>query len=95
MDKKPKKEEKKILEKKSKMDITFLKDMFTNLKEIGRGTYGIVLSGVSKENGEKYAIKLCKSKTENPKYEGHFDIPYTSLREVVVLKRLTHPNIIR
>jgi hypothetical protein len=58
-------------------------------KKIGEGTFGDVSLAVSKINGSKVALK--KIIYHNVR-EG---MPITALREIRILKRLKHPNIIR
>lgn len=78
------------------MELDFLAKSFTDVTKIGEGTYGVVIKAKSIDNGKYYAIKLCRPKSsKDNELGGHFDIPYTSLREVIVLKQLFHPNIIR
>ena len=67
-------------------------DMLDKIKILGEGSYGAVYLARSKESGKMFAIKLLKSRNEVFKY---CDIPYTSLREVSILKDLEHPNVVR
>jgi serine/threonine protein kinase len=56
---------------------------------LGQGTYGIVKKVKHKITGEIYALKELKDLSET---EG---LPSTSLREIALLKKLNHPNIIK
>jgi cyclin-dependent kinase 12/13 len=69
-----------------------------NNKPVGDGSYGTVFKAYykgSKEYGEKYGIPeivaLKKIKTTNEK-EG---FPITALREIMIMKRLRHKNILQ
>lgn len=70
-------------------------EMFESLEVLGEGTYGKVHKARSRKSGDHnlYAIKILK--TENQQPGEQFDVPYTSLREVSILKSLDHPNIAR
>ncbi|XP_078163245.1 cyclin-dependent kinase C-1-like isoform X2 [Carex rostrata] len=64
-------------------------DCFEKLEQIGEGTYGQVYMAKDKETGEIVALKKIITITER---EG-FDI--TSIREINILQRLDHQNVIR
>ncbi|KAK7100797.1 serine/threonine-protein kinase ICK-like isoform X3 [Littorina saxatilis] len=57
-------------------------------KQLGDGTYGSVLLGVTHETGEKVAIKKMKKK-----YYSWDEC--LNLREVKSLRKLNHPNIVK
>jgi serine/threonine-protein kinase BUR1 len=59
------------------------------LKKIGEGTFGEVSLGKHKRTGRKVALKRILIHQER---EG---VPMTALREIRILKRLKHPNIIK
>ena len=59
--------------------------------KIGEGTYGTVIVVVDKQTGYKYALKKVKL---SKKAHGN-GIPISSLREICILKKLDHPNIIK
>ena len=68
------------------------KEIFEKIEKIGSGTYGVVFKGYKKNpNGQKeiVAIKKMKIDLEN---EG---IPSTALREITILRKLHHPNIVK
>lgn len=58
-------------------------------KEIGRGGFSVVVEGISKKTGEKFAIK-CIKKTM---VEGD-DIKLLR-REIKIMKKVNHPNILK
>ena len=64
------------------------KSIFQKIVNIGSGTYGVVFKGINKANNEIIAIKKMKIDQEN---EG---ISSTTLREITILRELTHPNIV-
>lgn len=57
------------------------------LEKLGKGTYGSVYKAM--RNGDPVAIKRMKLDVES---EG---IPSTALREIAILKKMNHPNIVR
>ncbi|KAI6191750.1 Serine threonine protein kinase-related domain containing protein [Aphelenchoides bicaudatus] len=61
---------------------------FTDLKQIGEGTYGVVYRAKDKKNSITYALKRIKL---NQDQEG---IPSTCIREISILKDLNHTNIV-
>jgi len=68
------------------------KEIFEKIEKIGSGTYGVVYKGYKKnKDGTKQivAIKKMKIDLEN---EG---IPSTALREITILRELSHPNIVK
>jgi len=61
---------------------------YQKIEKIGEGTYGVVYKAVYKPENESVALKKIR-------LEGEEDgIPSTSLREISVLRELTHPNIV-
>ncbi|XP_021752771.1 cyclin-dependent kinase C-1-like [Chenopodium quinoa] len=64
-------------------------DRFQKLEQIGEGTYGQVYMGKEVMTGEIVALKRIK--TENEK-EG---FPISAIREIKVLTRLHHENIVK
>jgi len=59
------------------------------LEKLGEGTYGIVQKAKHKSTGQIVAIKRVKTDTSDD--EG---IPATTIREVSLLRALSHPHII-
>lgn len=55
---------------------------------IGAGTYGVVFKAKNKKTGKYYALKKVKMEHETDGF------PITSLREIKLLQRIKHPNII-
>lgn len=63
-------------------------DKYEKLEVIGEGAYGVVFKSRNKQTGEIVALK--KLRIENC-YDG---IPTTTIREISLLKELSHPNIV-
>jgi serine/threonine protein kinase len=57
-------------------------------KAIGEGTYGIVYKALDKNTGEIVALKKIRLEAED---EG---IPSTAIREISLLKELSHPAVV-
>mmetsp|Transcript_33156 Transcript_33156/g.98697 ORF Transcript_33156/g.98697 Transcript_33156/m.98697 type:complete len:438 (+) Transcript_33156:148-1461(+) len=62
---------------------------FEKGEKIGEGTYGLVYHARSKESGGRFALKQFKSQREG---EG---VSPTAIREIMLLRELTHENIVR
>jgi serine/threonine protein kinase len=62
---------------------------YTKLEKIGEGTYGVVFKAKHNYTGETVALKKIKLESDE---EG---IPSTAIKEISLLKGLTHPNIVR
>jgi len=77
------------MEKNSKKPITFLSNSYTGLEKLGKGTYGSVYKAQKKNTNELIAIKKIKLDVDS---EG---IPSTALREISILKKMVHPNVVR
>ena len=60
------------------------------VERLGKGTYGTVYKANAKEGGKEtyYAIKKIKNEMDD---EG---IPSTALREIAILKKMKHPNVV-
>ncbi|XP_060677137.1 cyclin-dependent kinase 2 isoform X1 [Hemiscyllium ocellatum] len=63
-------------------------DSFQKVEKIGEGTYGVVYKAKNKDTGEVVALKKIRLDTET---EG---VPSTAIREISLLKELSHPNIV-
>jgi len=74
--------------KKQKLSQSNFSD-YEILEKLGEGTYGIVQKAKHKSTGQIVAIKRVKTDTSED--EG---IPATTIREVSLLKYLSHPHII-
>lgn len=62
---------------------------YQKIEKIGEGTYGVVYKAIYKPDNANVALKKIR-------LEGEEDgIPSTSLREISVLRELTHPNIVK
>jgi serine/threonine protein kinase len=77
------------MEKNSPKSMTFLSNSYTGLEKLGKGTYGSVYKAQKKNSNEIIAIKKIKLDVDS---EG---IPSTALREISILKKMVHPNIVR
>ncbi|XP_058056878.1 cyclin-dependent kinase 1 [Anopheles bellator] len=62
---------------------------YQKLEKIGEGTYGVVYKARNKLTGELVALKKIRLETED---EG---IPSTAIREISLLKELSHPNVVQ
>ncbi|KAI2511992.1 protein kinase [Fragilaria crotonensis] len=63
-------------------------DIYKKQKQVGQGTYGSVFVGAHKKTGEIVALKRINTEQE----ENGF--PITAIREVKILKALSHENIV-
>ena len=81
--KKEKKQKKPLSEK-----VFALGKAYIATARLGKGTYGTVYKVVKKDTNEIFAIKKIKMDVDT---EG---IPSTALREIAILKKMRHPNII-
>jgi len=63
-------------------------DNFVKIEKIGEGTYGVVYKAMDKSTGKMVALKKIRLETES---EG---VPSTAIREISLLKELTHPNVV-
>lgn len=66
-----------------------LEDGYTKLRQIGEGTYGQVYLARDERDGSLVALKRVRMDNEK---EG---FPITAIREIKLLKRLSHENVIR
>ena len=82
--------ENKNKKKKSVKDKTFITGkQYVGLDRLGKGTYGSVYKVQRKDTNDILAIKKIKLDVDT---EG---IPSTALREIAILKKINHPNIVR
>eukprot|EP01088_Endostelium_zonatum_P001391 TRINITY_DN11707_c0_g1_i1.p1 TRINITY_DN11707_c0_g1~~TRINITY_DN11707_c0_g1_i1.p1 ORF type:complete len:344 (-),score=82.69 TRINITY_DN11707_c0_g1_i1:81-1112(-) len=65
-------------------------EKFVKEKKVGEGTYAMVYKAKNKENGKVYALKEIRMEST-----GEEGVPFTVIREISLLKRLKHPNIVR
>lgn len=77
------------MDKNISKSITFLSNSYTGLEKLGKGTYGSVYKAQKKNSTEIIAIKKIKLDVDS---EG---IPSTALREISILKKMVHPNVVR
>ena len=64
-------------------------EKYQKLEKIGEGTYGVVYKSKNRVTEEIVALKRIRLEAED---EG---IPSTAIREISLLKELSHPNIVR
>lgn len=70
-------------------------------KTLGRGATGRVLLGVHQTTGQKAAVKVVSKLDLNEEYEQPQEaereggLPYGIEREIIIMKLLTHPNVLR
>jgi len=63
-------------------------ERYEKLEKIGEGTYGVVYKAKDKETGDIVALKKVRMGNED---EG---VPSTALREIALLKEISHPNTV-
>lgn len=63
-------------------------DSYRKIEKIGEGTYGVVYKALNQSTGETVALKKIRLESED---EG---VPSTAIREISLLKELTHPNVV-
>jgi len=66
-----------------------IEDNYKLGKELGRGAFSVVREGTRKANGKKYAIKCISKKLIDKKELSLLE------REIDIMKKLQHPNIIQ
>ncbi|XP_065053397.1 cyclin-dependent kinase 2-like [Rhopilema esculentum] len=64
-------------------------DGFERVEKIGEGTYGIVYKARDKSTGKTVALKKIRLDSETD------GVPSTAIREIALLKEVSHPNIVR
>eukprot|EP00158_Paraphelidium_tribonemae_P001978 Partr_v1_DN25010_c0_g1_i1_m51028 putative Cyclin-Dependent Kinase len=64
-------------------------DKYSKIEKIGEGTYGVVYKAKDQKTGQIVALKKIRLENED---EG---VPSTAIREISVLKELSHANIVR
>jgi len=62
---------------------------FQDLRKIGEGTYGVVFKAKCRKSNTMVALKQIRLNQDNN--EG---VPSTCIREICLLKELSHPNIV-
>lgn len=63
-------------------------ERYQKLEKIGEGTYGVVYKARDRESAETIALKKIRLEQED---EG---VPSTAIREISILKELTHANVV-
>ncbi|KAF3985263.1 hypothetical protein FT663_00418 [Candidozyma haemuli var. vulneris] len=66
-------------------------------KTLGRGATGRVLLGINSSTGQKAAVKVVSKSALNDEYDKPTKggLPYGIEREIIIMKLLTHPNVLR
>jgi cyclin-dependent kinase 2 len=62
---------------------------YKKVEKIGEGTYGVVYKARDRDTGDLVALKKIRLEAED---EG---VPSTAIREISLLKELSHPNVVR
>ena len=62
---------------------------FSEVKQLGRGAYGVVVLAVNRFDGRPYAVKRVTLSQHSPSAYARI------MREVATLSRLQHPNVVR
>ncbi|KAL0052345.1 hypothetical protein WJX82_000639 [Trebouxia sp. C0006] len=62
---------------------------FQELRSLGKGGYGVVVSAINRLDGRQYAVKKIKMQSQSP--QGFSRL----IREVTTLSRLQHPHVVR
>jgi len=70
-------------------DMKRILDLFQKLEKIGEGTYGVVYKAKDRQTGKVVALKKIRLDTDT---EG---VPSTAIREIALLRELSHPNIVQ
>lgn len=70
-------------------DMKRILDLFQKLEKIGEGTYGVVYKAKDRQTGRAVALKKIRLDTDS---EG---VPSTAIREIALLRELSHPNIVQ
>lgn len=68
---------------------------FDRERTINEGSYGVVHKARDKETGEVVALKKIKMNNGRGSKRNRTGFPITSLREINILQRIRHPNIIQ
>ena len=63
-------------------------ERYKKVEKIGEGTYGVVYKAKDRETGNMVALKKIRLEAED---EG---VPSTAIREISLLKELSHPNVV-
>lgn len=63
-------------------------ERYQNVVQIGEGTYGVVFKARDRQTGDVIALKQIRLADED---EG---VPSTAIREISLLKELSHPNVV-
>ncbi|KAK8810682.1 hypothetical protein WA158_007257 [Blastocystis sp. Blastoise] len=76
-------------------DISYVRDSFNLVKEIGDGSYGVVFKAIRKEDNKAVALKKYKLPLNANEDDPVFKDDYNSIKsEITLMKELNHPNIL-
>jgi serine/threonine protein kinase len=64
-------------------------DKWEKQHKIGSGSYGSVYKGIDKTTQQQIAIKKIKAPLEDD------GVPVEILREIIILRNISHPNVIK
>ena len=71
-------------------DMTRTLAHYERIEQIGEGTYGQVYKARCKDTDQIVALKKIRLH-----HAGHWGVPPTVIREIKILKRLRHPNLVQ
>ncbi|KAH9076382.1 hypothetical protein Ae201684P_010328 [Aphanomyces euteiches] len=63
-------------------------EKYRKVSKIGEGTYGVVYKAVDLSSNRTVALKKIRLETEDD------GVPSTAMREIALLKELSHPNVV-
>lgn len=67
-------------------------ELYSKINQVGEGTFGKVYKAELKQKGEKSQLVALKRILLDNEKEG---FPITAIREIMIMKRLNHPNILK
>ena len=86
----------KMLEESIQENIGKIPEDFTPLQQLGEGGFGTVLKVKSQKNNKIYVMKIInKEKMKEYIKDENIDIDKYSKKEIIILKKLNHPNIVK
>jgi len=71
------------------IDVQPAETRYEKTEKLGEGTYGVVYKAHDRLKNEVVAVKKIRLENE------HNGIPSTALREIAILKDLSHPNVVK
>ena len=86
----------KMLNESMQENIGKIPEDFTPLQQLGEGGFGTVLKVKSEKNNKIYVMKIInKEKMKEYIKDENIDIDKYSKKEIIILKKLNHPNIVK